>query len=65
MRSIATESPSVVNRARSRLVIATGVEKAHAIRQWLLRDRAIPIDRVRRKGTKVYLDPAAASELPG
>lgn len=60
-----TLTPVVVNNARARLVIATGAIKAPAVRRWLLRDRTIPIDRVRRKGTKAFFDPAAASELPG
>lgn len=60
-----TLTPLVVNAARSRMVIASGTGKAAAVRQWLLRDRTIPIDRVRRKGTKAFFDPAATSELPG
>ncbi len=60
-----TLTPLVVNAARSRMVIASGTGKAPAVRQWLLRDRTIPIDRVRRKGTKAFFDPAAVSELPG
>ena len=60
-----TLTPLVVNAARSRMVIASGVNKAPAVARWLLRDRTIPIDKVRRKGTKAFFDPAAASELPG
>jgi 6-phosphogluconolactonase/glucosamine-6-phosphate isomerase/deaminase len=60
-----TLTPMVVNGARARMVIATGSGKAPAVRRWLLRDRTIPVDKVRRKGTKAFLDPAAASELPG
>ena len=60
-----TLTPLVVNAARSRMVIASGVNKAPAVARWLFRDRTIPIDKVRRKGTKAFLDPAAASELPG
>ena len=60
-----TLTPLVVNAARSRMVIASGTGKAPAVRRWLLRDRTIPIDKVRRKGTKAFFDPAAASELPG
>ena len=47
------------------MIIATGTGKAPAVRRWLLRDRSIPVDKVRRKGTKAFFDPAAASELPG
>jgi len=60
-----TLTPLVVNLARSRMVIASGTSKAPAVRRWLLRDRTIPIDKVRRKSTKAFFDPAAASELPG
>jgi 6-phosphogluconolactonase/glucosamine-6-phosphate isomerase/deaminase len=59
-----TLTPAVVNNARARIVIATGANKAPAVRRWLLRDRTIPVDRVRRKGTKAFFDAAAASELP-
>jgi 6-phosphogluconolactonase/glucosamine-6-phosphate isomerase/deaminase len=59
-----TLTPLVVNGARARMVIATGTGKAPAVRQWLLRDRTIPVDAVRRKGTKAFFDAAAASELP-
>ena len=60
-----TLTPAVVNHARARIVIAMGTNKAPAVRRWLLRDRTIPVDRVRRKGTKAFFDAAAASELPG
>ena len=60
-----TLTPLVVNNARARIVIATGKGKAAAVRRWLLRDRTIPIDKVRRKATKAFLDAEAASELPG
>jgi 6-phosphogluconolactonase/glucosamine-6-phosphate isomerase/deaminase len=60
-----TLTPAVVNNARARIVIATGASKAPAVRRWLLRDRTIPVDRVRRRGTKAFFDAAAASELPG
>jgi 6-phosphogluconolactonase/glucosamine-6-phosphate isomerase/deaminase len=60
-----TLTPVVVNAARARMIIATGVGKAPAVRRWLLRDRSIPVDKVRRKGTKAFFDREAASELPG
>jgi 6-phosphogluconolactonase/glucosamine-6-phosphate isomerase/deaminase len=60
-----TLTPLVVNGARARMVIASGSGKAPAVRRWLLRDRSIPIDKVRRKGTRGFFDPAAVSELPG
>lgn len=59
-----TLTPPVVNAARARLVLATGVGKAEMVERWLLRDRTIPIDRVRRSGTIAFLDPGAAGRLP-
>jgi 6-phosphogluconolactonase/glucosamine-6-phosphate isomerase/deaminase len=59
-----TLTPGVVNAARSRLVLCPGSSKAPVVRRWLLRDPSIPIDRVRRSDTLVFLDPAAAQELP-
>ena len=56
-----TLTPSVVNSARSRLVVATGADKAVPFRQWLLEDRSVPIHRVRIAGTTVFIDEAAAS----
>ncbi|MGD9703519.1 MAG: 6-phosphogluconolactonase [Acidimicrobiia bacterium] len=58
-----TLTPRVVNAARSRLVLATGLAKAPAIRRWLLDDPHVPVQRVRRTGTTVVLDTDAASEL--
>lgn len=59
-----TLTPIVVNAARSRLVLATGVDKAVPMRDWLLHRAALPIERVRRTGTVVVLDTAAATLLP-
>lgn len=59
-----TLTPSVVNAARHRLVLATGEDKAAAMRGWLLRNEALPIERLHRSGTVVVLDSAAASLLP-
>lgn len=59
-----TLTPRVVNGARHRLVLATGASKAAAMRGWLLRNVALPIDRLHRSGTVVVLDASAASELP-
>ena len=58
-----TLTPAPVNGARSRLVFTTGTAKADVVRRWLDRDRTIPISHVRRTGTTLFLDPAAASEL--
>jgi 6-phosphogluconolactonase/glucosamine-6-phosphate isomerase/deaminase len=59
-----TLTPSVVNGARSRLVLTYGSSKAPAVQRWLLGDRSLPVARLRRTGTWVMLDPAAAAELP-
>lgn len=59
-----TLTPPVVNGARSRLVLTTGVAKAPIVERWLLRDPGLPVDRVRRSGTIAFLDPPAASALP-
>ncbi|HSB86846.1 MAG TPA: 6-phosphogluconolactonase, partial [Ilumatobacteraceae bacterium] len=53
-----------VNAARHRLVLATGTSKAPVVERWLLDDRRLPIDRVRRANTTVILDAAAAARLP-
>jgi 6-phosphogluconolactonase len=59
-----TLTPSVVNSARARLVVVTGADKAPMVSGWMLRDPSLPIERVRRSGTVVVLDLAAAANLP-
>lgn len=59
-----TLTPPVVNGARYRLVLAAGAAKALAMRGWLLRNEALPIERVHRTDTVVVLDEAAAGLLP-
>ncbi len=59
-----TLTPPVVNGARHRLVLATGADKATSMRGWLLRNGALPIERLHRSGTVVVLDAAAAGLLP-
>ena len=58
-----TLTPRVVNAARSRFVLAVGSSKADMVVRWMLRDPELPIDRVRRSATWVFLDPAAAARL--
>jgi hypothetical protein len=41
-------------------VLATGAAKRPVIERWLRGDRSLPIATVRRSGTAVVLDPAAA-----
>ena len=59
-----TLTPPAVNGARNRLVLATGADKAAPMRGWLLRNEALPIERLHRTSTVVVLDAAAASLLP-
>ncbi len=59
-----TLTPRVVNAARSRLVLTTGQGKAEMVERWVRGDRTIPIARVRRANTAIFLDPAAARRLP-
>jgi 6-phosphogluconolactonase/glucosamine-6-phosphate isomerase/deaminase len=53
----------VVNAARSRIVLATGAGKRPVVERWLLGDASLPITRVRRAATVVFLDPAAAPDV--
>jgi 6-phosphogluconolactonase len=59
-----TLTPPVVNAARARLMYVTGAGKAEMIERWLLRDPALPVERLHRRNTVVVLDRAAASRLP-
>jgi 6-phosphogluconolactonase len=59
-----TLTPPVVNGARSRIVLIAGAGKAPIVARWLLRDATLPIDRVHRSHTWVFLDRAAAADLP-
>ena len=58
-----TLTPRTVNAARLRVVLVTGANKADMIERWLVGDRSIPVHRVRRTGTVVVLDGAAAARL--
>lgn len=57
-----TLTPSVVNTARARVVLATGAAKRSAITRWVHGDRSLPIASVKRTATTVFLDPAAAPD---
>ena len=59
-----TLTPPVVNTARSRLVLTFGGSKAPMVQRWVLGDADLPVARLRRTGTWVMLDPAAAADLP-
>ena len=59
-----TLTPQVVNGARARLVLAAGESKVVPLVGWLVQRRSdLPIARVRRSGTTLVLDKAAASGL--
>ena len=58
-----TLTPAAVNDARARLVLATGAAKADPVQRWLLDDPDVPVHHVRRVGTTVVLDAAAAGRL--
>ena len=58
-----TLTPAVVNGAGGRVVLVAGADKAPAVATWLAGNSTLPIARVRRTGTVVVLDPAAASAL--
>lgn len=60
-----TLTPSVVNAARHRLVLAAGADKAVPVERWLLGDESVPVHHVRRSDTVVVIDLAAAARLPG
>jgi len=58
-----TLTRSVVNAARSRVVLAAGSGKRPVIERWLLADTSLPISNVRRSNTWVFLDQAAAPRV--
>lgn len=55
-----TLTGAVVNGARARLVLTLGAGKRPMVERWLLRDASLPITAVRRTGTVLVLDHAAA-----
>ena len=61
-----TLTASVVNGARTRVVLARGAVKRPIIERWLDGATDLPVGAVRRSGTMVYLDESAAprSSLP-
>ena len=61
-----TLTPRVVNAALARVVLVTGADKASLVTAWLKRHplaARLPIALVRRSGTVVVLDSAAAAQL--
>ena len=63
-RARMTLTPPVVNAGRSRVMLTHGADKAELIERWLLRDPALPVTRLKRAGTLLFIDPAAAARLP-
>ena len=59
-----TLTQRIVNGGRSRVVLVAGAQKRPIVERWLLRDAALPITRVRRTATWVFLDEAAAPDAP-
>ena len=58
-----TLTPGVVNGARARMVLVSGSAKAEPLGAWLNRSGVVPVARVRRGGTTVIADSAAAGQL--
>jgi 6-phosphogluconolactonase/glucosamine-6-phosphate isomerase/deaminase len=58
-----TMTPSVVNGARSRLMLIVGATKAEPLAGWISHDGALPVERVKRTNTTVVADAAAAARL--
>ena len=58
-----TVTPAVVGAARARMVLAVGGGKAAPLADWVLHRADLPVQRVRRTGTTLILDEAAASGL--
>ena len=55
-----TFTPTVVNGARARLLLAVGAAKRPVITRWLDGDRSLPVATVKRTATTLFLDPGAA-----
>ncbi len=59
-----TLTAQVINAARARAVLVTGAAKQPVIERWLARDHDLPITLVRRAGTVLFVDRAAAPTSP-
>jgi 6-phosphogluconolactonase/glucosamine-6-phosphate isomerase/deaminase len=57
-----TVTQRVVNGARSRVVLTVGSDKRPVVERWLLLDPTLPISAVRRSGTWLFVDSAAAPD---
>ena len=58
-----TMTPAVINGARARMMLVVGAAKADPLAGWLQRGEALPVARVRRTDTTLFLDAPAASRL--
>ena len=58
-----TLTPVVVNHARARVMLTFGSDKASMVERWFQRDPELPVSRLKRTGTIVFADPAAAGDL--
>jgi 6-phosphogluconolactonase/glucosamine-6-phosphate isomerase/deaminase len=58
-----TLTPRVVNKARARLMLTLGSSKAPVVERWFSHDADLPVERVERTDTWVFLDPDAAADL--
>ncbi len=62
-RSRLTLTPRVVNAAHVRVVLVTGADKAAPLRAWVGGRRDLPVANLRRSGTIVVADAAAAPHV--
>ena len=58
-----TLTPVAVNAARARMLLVVGGAKADPLAGWLQRGEALPVARVKRTDTTLFLDGPAASSL--
>ncbi len=58
-----TLTPSVVNGARARMLLAVGKSKAGPLADWVTSRGDLPINRVKRTSTTLIVDSAAAAKL--
>ena len=62
-RARMTMTPSVVNAARARLLLASGQSKAAPLAAWVDEHAPLPVERVRRTDTTLVLDAEVSSLL--
>ena len=62
-RSRMTLTPASVNAGRARLMVVCGEDKASALADWVKGRVDVPVRHLRRTGTTLMVDRAAASQL--